>query len=1430
MANEHCTVCNYYEKDYSQLFDFVLVDGEYVVTRYKGTDTIVTVPSRYNGKDITTIKANAFSACGYYITDLIIEKGITTIEEGALIGCSALRTLSLPQLNCHFAKLFDMSSTTLSVAQSDIYPSAVDSYTIKVNGVNRIFGIPRDGCSWYYNGTLSDGRIYCNDELTVLSSKQTYETTVGVYWTLPTSVRIKYYQLPTYFKKLTITDEAISLNNSKLSGCSDYEIEIQRVEIKTITIADVVSYIDEFDVNNYSFTVKYTNDTSNTVNDVFNYIENDNKALLSTVGEHELSLCFEGVTFKWNLTLNNHTFSNNVQLTSQSYYYDGDSKSLAVENLPDGANVQYINNGQTEIGVYDITATITKPYYDDLQLQATLTIKQDVYSITYNNLNGVENNNPDTFNASKGLVLNNLEKLNYVFVGWYKDSQFKTKIESIPLETEENITLYAQWKSIFQLSGNSIVGITDYGKTYTEIIIDPIIEGVNIRQIGESAFANCKAMTKITIPDTITTIGASAFANCNKLIKIDFKGEIADWCNISFGNSSANPLYYAHNLYVNGELVTELEIPDGVTEIKNCAFCGCTSITSVTIPDSVQSIGYYAFDNCGNLIAVYYTGVIADWCNISFGGYGANPLYYAHNLYINNEIISGDIVMPNGVTTIPSYTFKNSAITSITIPNSVTSIDGYAFDSCNNLTAVYYAGTVGDWCKININSNPMSYAQNLYINNEIISGDIVLPDGVTTIPMYTFKNSTITSITIPNSVKTIGGFAFQNCNCLTGITVPNSVTSIGSSAFSGCSSLESITLPFVGGSRKTASAAYQYPFGYIFGTSSYTGGVETEQRYYGPIINGNVYTEITNYYIPLTLKSVTITGGNILYGAFYGCSGLTSTTVSDSVTLIAGFAFYDCNNLTSITMGKSVTSIVGNAFVGCDSLATVYYTGSIADWCNISFGNNYANPLYYAHNLYINNELVTKLDIPDGVTEIKDYAFSGCASITSVTIPDSIKWIGKNAFYKCTSLICASIRNGLKTIGENVFSCSGLTSIIIPDSVTSIGEAAFSSCNSLASVIIGNGVRTIDDVAFASCRSLINVTIGNSVTSIGVDAFYYCIRLVEVYNLSRLTIVAGSIDNGYVASYAKIVHTSANEASKLTTTADNYLFYADDKNVYLIGYIGNETELILPNNFNDRPYAINKYAFAKNDSLTSITIPDSVTSIGSYAFEGCSNLTNIIIPDSVISLQSAFGGCSSLQYNEYDNALYLGNTNNPYLVLFKAKNTDITTCEINENTKIIYSSAFYNCSKLTSITIPNSVTSINDGAFSYCSNLISIKFGNNVVSTGYQTFAYCRSLTSIALGNNVNVIGNYAFCGCSNLTSIIIPESVTSVIAGAFYDCSSLKSVYYKGNANTWAKISLSSSDNANLIAAAKYYYSETQPTTSGRYWHYDDNGDIVVW
>ena len=265
----------------------------------------------------------------------------------------------------------------------------------------------------------------------------------------------------------------------------------------------------------------------------------------------------------------------------------------------------------------------------------------------------------------------------------------------------------------------------------------------SVTSIGEEAFVKTSSLTSVTIPNSVTSIGGGAFYGCSGLTSVNIS-DIAAWCNLVFNNMYSNPLFYANHLFMNGEEVKDLVIPNSVTSIGNYTFDTCVGLTSVTIPNSVTSIGERAFAFCMGLTSVTIPNSVT-----SIGDYA---------FYVCSGLTS--MTIPNSVTSIGKQVFSNCRdLTSITIPNSVTSIGDYAFAYCSSLTSV------------------------------------TIPNSVTSIGEAAFYLcNNLTSITLGNSVTTIGDFAFQSCSGLTSISIPNSVTRIGVAAFTRCSSLTSITI------------------------------------------------------------------------------------------------------------------------------------------------------------------------------------------------------------------------------------------------------------------------------------------------------------------------------------------------------------------------------------------------------------------------------------------------------------------------------------------------------------------------------------------------------------------------------------------------------------------------------------------------------------
>ena len=457
-------------------------------------------------------------------------------------------------------------------------------------------------------------------------------------------------------------------------------------------------------------------------------------------------------------------------------------------------------------------------------------------------------------------------------------------------------------------------------------------------------------------------------------------------------------------------------------------------------------------------------------------------------------------------------------------------------------------------------------------------------------------------------------------------------------------------------------------------------------------------------------------GANIVSNTYKNGKGVIK--FDDNITSIGSFAFYDCDSLTSVTIPDSVTSIGSCAFNDCTSL--------------------------------------TSVTIPDSVTSIGEEAFSYCSSLTSVTIGDSVTSIGLGAFSYCTSL----------------------TSITIPDSVTEIGGHAFSYCTSLTSVTIPNSVTEIGWSAFYGCSSLTSVTIPDSVISIGSNAFRNCDSLTAFYGKFASADNRCLIIDGVLRFFARKGLTEYTIPNSVTSIGSSAFYDCDSLTSVTIG---------------DSVTTIRDYAFYKCTSLTSVTIGDSVTSIGESVFHGCTSLTSVTIPDSVTEIGvQAFFNCTSLK------EVYCYTTIPPSLGSYAFdSNASGRRIYVYEECVELYKSAWssykdsiYNNGKNCPDTTTIEYTT-NDGNIITSSKLpiISNSYENGVgtlVVVGKiaqipsSAFYKCTSLTSITIPDSVTEIGGHAFSYCTSLTSVTIGDSVTEIEFGAFSNCTSLKEVYCK--------------------------------------------------
>lgn len=704
-----------------------------------------------------------------------------------------------------------------------------------------------------------------------------------------------------------------------------------------------------------------------------------------------------------------------------------------------------------------------------------------------------------------------------------------------------------------------------------------------------------------------------------------------------------------------------------VTSIGDFAFRYCSNLTSVEIPNSVTSIGPSAFLNCTKLTNVYITDIAA-WCNISFGSFYANPLYYGANLYLNNKLVT-QLTIPNGVTSINAWAFyKYVGLTSLIISNSVTTIGGKAFYYCENLTNVIIGNSVTsiDQCaftgcsslkRVTIPDSVISIGSQAFEKCTNLT-NVIIGNSVTSIDKYTFLDcSSLTSVIIGNSVISIGTDAFKNCSSLVNIVVPSSVMSIDQS-FIGCNKLESITLPFVGKYSKAYSNIADSRSGYSFPT------------HFGSIFGAASYSENSSK-VPSSLVSVTITGGQIISDyAFQGCSSIAKITLPDSVIQIGAYAFED----------------------------TAYYKNS----------SNWLEDILYIgkHLIKVKTNKLPPCVVKDGTLTIADKAFEKCSGIMSVVLPDSLQSVGISAFSEhglaATLPVTISDPNNLVYIGYDAFrrtSCYDSSNwskgvlyigkhLVAVNSSTinstyevkagtlTIASGAFKECSKIEQVTLPDSLKVIDDFAFAgsSLLKLIlpsnshlvrighgafrecalnapTLTIPNSVEEIGVAAFYNCkiekleigrnverIGVLAFYNSSNSYIkevifknnVGWYYNNGYGGTYTQVPINSS-LANTLRTDTGKYFTrttYINDKfafisckdtqgnSIYSIKIrkgAKNSQNILLPASYNNKSLIIEDHGFADCENLIGVEIPSGVTSIKPNAFSGCSNLKYIIM-------------------------------------------------------------------------------------------------------------------------------------------------------------------------------------------------------------------------
>ncbi len=539
----------------------------------------------------------------------------------------------------------------------------------------------------------------------------------------------------------------------------------------------------------------------------------------------------------------------------------------------------------------------------------------------------------------------------------------------------------------------------------------------------------------------------------------------------------------------------------------------------------------------------------------------------------------------------------------------------------------------------------------------------------------------------------------------------------------------------------------------------------------------SVLTILSIFFVALAAKSQTIEQNGIKYtvdttsktaSASFADAEMTDAVVVPMVTYdnveyqvtsLADRAFFGCRGLKTIKLPATVKSVGTFAFLGCDLLERVDIP-SLNDWLAIKFADGFSNPLINAHDLYIDNVLLTNLVLPEGMTEVSNFAFTG-ASITSITLSSTLTEIGSHAFYECTSLQTFSSGQSLKTIGIQ----------------------AFDGCSALSEVILGSSVTDVKGYAFNQCPSLKTVTFGPNVSNVGTDAFAGCDAL-EAVNISD------------IASWCRIdfANAGANPLAKA------HVLLIDGKEV---------TDLVIPSGITEIKEGafsgctaiervilgsdvtkIETKAFNSCPALKSVAFAGPVTSIGDYAFEGCPQLADLHLPSTLTTIG--------------DYALY---------------GTSLKNVEIPAGLTVLPDGVFGECEQLSEVSFPEGVTSIGFGCFYGCTELTEIVLPASLKKIGKSAFNGCSKLKTIHLGEGIESISAFGFGSCRALTDIYVnaveppvaPESVFSAYTATLHVPQNSVSAYKDDS--TWGKFT----DIRGIESGSADIISDSDITLNGR-------------
>jgi len=1099
------------------------------------------------------------------------------------------------------------------------------------------------------------------------------------------------------------------------------------------------------------------------------------------IGELAFDNCFGLASINVDLANTKYTSDNGVLMSK-----DKTELIYCPEGIADIDSEYIVPNGVLTIYPYA---------FDDSNELSCIVIPKSVTNIdvTAFKESTIEVSAENLYYSSVGGVLFNKDKTVLLY---YPDlSQNRYDVPAGVVEIGEKAFLDSNLLSVYLPEGVQTIGAEAFRTSFS--LYDVNLPST-LKVIGDEAFLGCHSLKTIDIPQNVSQIGINAFMSCEKLEKVYFHGDAPQIGERAFVNTAAclyyrdwmtgwtSPSYngcpsavwesrfaveggYIYYDVIEGYVtdcdnsVSDIVIPaeingTGIVGIDSNAFSKCTKAKSITIPEGLTGISMRAFTG-GSIETVIYHGTIEQWL-----GHRVTTSYVLDGVSI--QCIDKSI--PANLTHVGLC--SNGILWHLSTEGLLT-VDGVG-------AIEDYASGTAPW---NIFLAPVR--------------EIVISEGITRIGAYSFYDLYAKKVTIPGSCVSIGDKAFKDCSLLQTVVIPNGVKEIGREAFCDCKALSEITI-----STSVDTLGYRAFNNSAESTTVYYAGSKNEWNIMVKERTPSYFDEGVQIY----------------------CDG----SKLPENTIYMGTAGEDIEWFLSV---EGTLTITGTGPMVSDYEIRVDYAPG--DW-------------YYDYGCsweYYESKIVNVI-IEEGITSISRNAFLQHEMLESVAIPSTVTKIEEAAFNGCVKLQHITIENGVTSIEASAFAgCSSLEDITIPYSVSNLGHQVFANCTGLTTVIFEDGsLSELPYYAFWHCESLQNVDLPDSLVDIGYLSFVGCKSLKTLHipeKVETCTLMNIGSDTG-------IETFTVDSDNKHLSCLDGILFDKSVSVLHLYPQAKTAESYYLP----ETVTTISEEAFFGNTYLKTVTIPANIYEIGDRAFFECTglkgvyfvgqspyyegedvfkkyvegsntnyeNLTNVVI----YYLEDEYynGGWYGSSYDEYkmdtwefEVIEYRVTGGTIYFETITGRiidaDTSITAATIPAQINGWYvtsigESAFEECTSLTSITLPNTITRIESDAFSYCYNLGSINLPDSVSFIGSDAFSGCSSLTSIVIPEGVTEIPTWAFDYCRKLASITIPRSVKTIQYAAFEECESLNHILYHGTAEEWAMIDVVEEDNDYLLNA----------------------------